>query len=193
MCQWIVPAGWIGRRGIDSSVQRQWSAMVARINRQVSEEARLDEYLFGLSRIDLDPVRRPLREIQSNRCFYCRQPISGIAEVDHFIPWTRHPDNGIENLVATDSRCNNAKRNFLAAVRHVDRWMERFADASTGRDLREVAESVGWESHRDRTLSVARSIYLQLPADAKLWYLRRDFVPADPSVLRRALAPSEIH
>lgn len=132
-------------------VQRQWSAMVARINRQASEEARLDEYPFGLGRIDLDPVRRPLREIQSNHCFYCRQPISGIAEVDHFIPWTRHPDNGIENLVATDSPCNNSKRSFLAAVRHVDRWMERFQDAATGRDLREVAGSVGWESHRNRT------------------------------------------
>jgi hypothetical protein len=25
---------------------------------------------------------------------------------DHFIPWSRHPDNGIENLVVTDRRCN---------------------------------------------------------------------------------------
>jgi HNH endonuclease len=42
--------------------------------------------------------------------------------VDHFLPWARYPENGIENLVVTDPRCNNDKRDFLAAAEHVERW-----------------------------------------------------------------------
>ena len=47
-----------------------------------------------------------LRELQDNRRFYCERRIDGQVEVDHFIPWARHPDNGIENLVVADQRCN---------------------------------------------------------------------------------------
>jgi hypothetical protein len=36
--------------------------------------------------------------------------------VDHFIPWSRHADDGLDNLVAADARCNGQKRDFLAAA-----------------------------------------------------------------------------
>jgi 5-methylcytosine-specific restriction endonuclease McrA len=169
-------------------IQRQWSAMVARINRQVSEEARLDEYLFGLSRIDLSPVRLPLAAQQENKCFYCDRQIAGIPEVDHFIPWARHPDNGIHNLVAADRRCNNTKRSFLAANRHLGKWMMRFNNSGLRTQLSELADANNWEAHPARTLSVARSIYLQLPVDTRLWLGPGQFVPAAPARLRRALA-----
>ncbi|MCK6556597.1 MAG: hypothetical protein L6Q80_11995 [Dehalococcoidia bacterium] len=37
------------------------------------------------------------------------------------MPGARYPDNGIDNLVATDPACNNHKRDFLAAGEHVAR------------------------------------------------------------------------
>src|SRR5262245_54672318 len=73
--------------------------MVARLNREALEDSRLEEFLFGAQRIPLDPVRQPLRELQNNRCFYWDSLIRGRSTVNHFLPWVRHPDNGIENLV----------------------------------------------------------------------------------------------
>jgi hypothetical protein len=72
-------------------IQRSWAGMVAGMNRDTTDEARLQEFLFGAQRISLEPVRQNLRELQNNRCFYCDGRITGAADVDHFIPWARHP------------------------------------------------------------------------------------------------------
>jgi 5-methylcytosine-specific restriction endonuclease McrA len=168
-------------------IQRHWSAMVARINRQLSEEARLDEFLFGATRIPLGSVRQPLREFQDNRCSYCDGQIRGVADIDHFIPWARHPDNGIENLVAAHGRCNSAKSSSLAALDHVKHWTDRFLQESPRSQLREIAADANWDRHPARTFSVARSIYLQLTSATKLWVERRHFVPAEPRALRALL------
>ena len=110
------------------------------------------------------------------------------GQIDHFIPWARHPDNGIENLVFTDQRCNNDKRAFLASAEHVEGWAARFGDPSLIGQLTEIAEDRAWERHPDRTLSVARSIYLRLPDTARLWVAPRTFVPVDGLRLQLALA-----
>src|SRR5262249_5927371 len=104
--------------------------------------------------------RSPLASV---RCFYCETPIRGPAEVDHFIPWARHPDNGIENLVAADARCNNDMRDFVASTEHLQRWKAAHFDPG-GRPveaLERISSTLGWESHPDQTLAVARSIYLR--------------------------------
>jgi 5-methylcytosine-specific restriction endonuclease McrA len=171
-------------------VQQAWAGMVVKMNRDATDEARLMEFLFGSRRIALGPIQRDLRELQDNRCFYCAQRIQGVADVDHFIPWVRHPDNGIENLVLADSRCNNSKRDFLAAGEHVERWAARFRDeGSLSRALADIATRSGWESHSDRTLHTARSIYARLPDDVGLW-LDRDAMVAvagERETLTRAL------
>jgi HNH endonuclease len=46
--------------------------------------------------------------------------------VEHFIPWARYPDNGIENFVVTDERYNQDKYSFLAAAEHINRRGRRF-------------------------------------------------------------------
>jgi diadenosine tetraphosphate (Ap4A) HIT family hydrolase len=151
-------------------VQRAWAGMVASLNRDVTDESRLLEFLFGAPRISLDPVRQPLRELQNNRCFYCERAVSGPVEVDHFIPWARHPDNGIHNLVAVDQRCNGAKRDFLAAGTHVEHWASRLSgNASARAQLDDIASAAGWEQHPERTLNTARGIYARLPKDVRLW------------------------
>jgi hypothetical protein len=101
-------------------VQQRWASFVADRSRDAVEAAWLDEFLFGSTRVGLDRIRRPLLEAQSRSCFYCELPARpGATEVDHFIPWARHPDNGLHNLVAAHRRCNNAKRDSLAAAVHL--------------------------------------------------------------------------
>lgn len=167
-------------------IHRQWSAMVAQINKL--QESELEAFLFGADRINLDPVRKGLRELQNNRCFYCAKPMSGPVDVDHFIPWARYPDNGIENLVAAHKKCNHAKRDFLAAGDHVDHWARRLqAGSSVADQLEELARHKQWESHGEQTLSVARGIYLRLPPETLLWKLSDQFVPANRLRLQKAL------
>src|SRR3972149_8419095 len=168
-------------------IYRQWAAKVAHINGL--EEYRLEKFLFGAERISTEAVRAGLQEIQRNRCFYCE---SGLANspptrpvVDHFIPWSRYPDNGIENLVIAHERCNSFKRDFLAGHEHVIRWAASMRNNSDG--LERLAEREKWERHPDRTLSVARAIYLRLPDDASLWGQGREFVTIDRRALERAL------
>lgn len=174
-------------------IQREWAGMVARLNRDATDEARLQEFLFGAARISTDPVRNALREMQDNRCFYCHHRLCGAAQVDHFIPWARYPDNGIENLVVADERCNNSKRDFLAAGEHVARWRERFSDAGTpiSAQLADIAHRTSWDRHPGRTVRVARTIYFRLPDDVQLWLRRAQFTAAgnDRARLLRALTP----
>jgi len=169
-------------------IQRRWVEMVIDINKDILHDPGLEDFLFGCDRKNLAPLLGDLREIQEERCFYCGDRLSRKAEVDHFIPWARYPDNTIHNLVAAHGKCNGAKRAHLAASPHVARWSERF-DPSTriNRDLTEIARSRNWEPRPKRTLGVARSLYLRLSDDAMLWLRDKAFVPPDRAALKRSL------
>jgi hypothetical protein len=162
---------------------REWAVMVARMNKL--PEAELERFLFGSERTPLAAVRSPLQNLQENRCFYCDGRISGPADVDHFIPWSRYPDDGLDNLVAAHPTCNNSKRDFLAAADHVERWAERTRTLNTG--LAAVAHEAGWPRNTDRSGAVAAAIYLRLPATTRLWRRPDEFVPIDHARIARAL------
>lgn len=166
-------------------IQRQWAAMVARFNHDLVQDAELEQFLFGVQRIPLGPVREPLIEIQRGQCFYCAQRLRGDTQIDHFIPWARYPNNAIENLVAAHERCNLNKSDHLAATGHVAHWTEHLAHAA--HPLQQAANDAGWESNAGRTLSVARALYLRLPPDVPLWSAPKRFEPAQPKRLREAL------
>ena len=159
--------------------------MVAALNRQ--EDSRLEEFLFGAQGIDLSVTRTPLWEIQEGRCFYCegriREPKQ--SQVDHFIPWSRYEENGLSNLVMADAKCNADKSDFLAAIEHMERWLDRFRSPSPiASDLKALADTIQWDLSPQRTLSVARGMYVRLRGDVKLWRLGRDFVNAEPARIR---------
>ena len=166
-------------------IQRQWAQQVARFNRQEVKEYELEEFLFGAPRTAPARLVKDLRELQDDLCFYCDDRLTRKIEVDHFIPWARHPDDGIHNLVVAHDGCNRAKRDFLAATDHVERWDARL-DAYAP-DLEEIAERARWASDGSRTHSVARAIYLRLREDARLWLRSGEFVPPDPERLERVL------
>jgi hypothetical protein len=165
-------------------IQREWTVLVARFNRLA--DAELEKFLFGVDRASLTAVREPLRELAEGRCFYCGDRVRSRFEIDHFIPWARYPDNGLENLVVSDPGCNRHKFDHLAAGKHVEIWLDRAERQAT--HLEAIAEEAHWERHPARSLGVARSIYLRLPADAMLWQLGKRFVPVDRPELTRVFA-----
>jgi len=167
--------------------QRQWAAMVARLNRTDVEDSHLDEFLFGASRLAMVRVRAALVELQEGCCFYTGERLRK-PEVDHFLPWARYPTNAIENLVACNKEVNNAKRAFLAAPDHVSRWAARLDRAASERaELTRIAGSAHLDNRPAETLSVARALYLRLPSHARLWHDGQHFVSADRQAITRAL------
>jgi hypothetical protein len=165
-------------------IHRQWAMLVAEMNG--INESPLEEFLFGADRISLEPLRPRLRDIQSNLCFYCGKAIRSASHVDHFVPWSRHFDNSIDNLVLTHDDCNLQKRDYLAAAEHVEHWRER-SDRHAA-DLARIARETSWESRPARTFSVARAIYLMLPDDARLWQSGQKFVLMERPRITVALA-----
>jgi 5-methylcytosine-specific restriction endonuclease McrA len=145
-------------------VQRKWAQMVAQLN--ALEESRLEEFLFGEDRARTAVLRGNLWEMQERRCFYCGDTVRQLTDsrVDHFVPWARYPDNGLENFVMADERCNRDKYSFLAAAPHVSEWAARFLSGTReAEQLVSVSRRVRWERHPERTVGVARAIYLSAP------------------------------
>jgi len=163
-------------------IHREWIRMIARINRL--EISQLELFLFGSERVSTGRLRADLVDLQERRCFYCNGRMSQRAEIDHFIPWSRYPDNGLDNLVAAHPRCNREKRDFLAAAGHVETWLERFASGSVySASLGSLADGHRWERHTQLTLGVARGLYLRLQPGTMLWLGGANFEPAEPSGL----------
>jgi hypothetical protein len=146
-------------------LELHWTREVARFNRQELAEDRLREFLFGTARVALQRLAPGLRELQSDRCFYCSGPLrSGEVEVDHFVPWSRVPNDALANLVLADRRCNNAKRDNLAALPLLERWALRRPDV-----LASLADEARWPLRSDESMRVARGIYSHQPFGAQLW------------------------
>ena len=172
-------------------IQRRWAAMVAQLNRL--EESQLEVFLFGADRTQTAKVRAGLWEIQERRCFYCdsrvRDPVHG--DVDHFVPWSRYPDDSLDNLVVADKGCNGFKSSSLPAAEHLTRWTRRFVEGSADHtQLADLAQRASWDRDPVRSLSVARAIYYRLPADARLWLRAKDYVPPNAAMIDVALAGS---
>lgn len=163
--------------------QREWARKIARMNEL--PEAELESFLFGTDRIPLEAVRRPLLDLQAGRCFYCEAEMNGRADVDHFLPWSRYADDGLDNLVVAHAGCNASKSDFLAAASHVERWRARLTEHDAALEV--IAERERWRRSAARTISVARALYLKLPESAMLWEGRGSFVGVDRGQLTAAL------
>jgi 5-methylcytosine-specific restriction endonuclease McrA len=167
-------------------ILQHWTAQVVRMNRLHDDD--VSGFLFEQEREDTGAVRGPLVELQRRLCFYCNSRLreDNQVHVDHFIPWARHPDNGLHNLVATDAGCNNAKRDYLASLEHLERWRARSLNDREA--LEQIASNARWDPGDERILGVARAMYLALPSDMRLWQAENKFVPSDPRGLARVLA-----
>jgi len=149
-------------------IETHWTRMVATLNGIDLEEERLRAHLFGANRRSFPrTLRAGLKDLHAGQCFYCTGPLGSSWDLDHFIPWSRHPNDAIENLVPADRRCNGAKSDSLPARSHVTRWVEQLTSASN--ELADLATQCGWTSDRLHTVNVVRSTYRHLPIDTPLW------------------------
>jgi len=166
-------------------IELHWTKMVARLNQIATEDQRLHDHLFGAERTAFPKeLRAGLMDLQQGSCFYCNSRLGASTQVDHFVPWSRWPNNAMENLVLADS-CNSHKSDYLPAMKHVDNWSQRFVHRSV--DLAQLAADSNWESSPTRSLSLARTCYAHLPNGTPLWLLARDFVDDDPALITQAL------
>jgi Restriction endonuclease len=156
-------------------VEARWILEVEKFNRHVFGERGLHDHLFGADRWDTGEVRDSLRDQQDGRCFYCGSPARQ-AQVDHFLPWARYPDDRIENLVVACQRCNSSKSHYLADVDYVDHWIERFDSGSAAhRQMHDIAVRVAWPEGGAATLAVASHLYGYYPEHVGLWHGVNDF------------------
>jgi 5-methylcytosine-specific restriction endonuclease McrA len=109
-------------------VETHWVRMVASLNGITPEEDHLRRHLFGAERSSFPlALRRGLGMLQSGACFYCGGPlVLERSAIDHFIPWTRWPNDAVENLVLAHSPCNGHKSSRVPPA------PSRFATGWTG-------------------------------------------------------------
>lgn len=154
-------------------IELHWRNDVARWSGVATEDQLLDAHLFGVDRTAMRPkTKDALVEVQDGRCFYCREPLGQRVEIDHFIAWSRWPNNAIENLVAAD-RCNGSKSDHLAAHEHARRWNDHVRNH--GSDLHAIAIDTKWDSNPERSRGLAVSTYSNIAAGTPLWFHGRTF------------------
>lgn len=159
-----------------------WARDVARWSGIPLEDDRLRAHLFGTDRTGFPTeLRAALVELQEGRCFYCRERLGTTVEIDHFLAWSRWPNDAVENLVAAD-RCNGAKRDHLAAESHLRRWWDRL-DRQVA-ELRDVAAAAGWPSDAVRSDGLVRSTYGHLAPGTPMWVRAREFETAAGPISR---------
>ena len=127
-------------------IELHWARDVARWSGVALEDTALQAHLFGVERTAFpSDLVGGLHEIQHGRCFYCDEPVVGRGHVDHFLAWSRWPNNAVENLVLAD-RCNLAKSDHLVTDTHLDRWITHLEEHASA--LAEVARGSNWTSDR---------------------------------------------
>jgi hypothetical protein len=157
-------------------IELHWANDIARWTGVQLEDSSLRAHLFGTERMSFPrPLVGALREVQHGCCFYCGDRIEGRGQVDHFLAWSRWPNDAIENLVLADS-CNGAKSDHLVVRAHLDRW-QNHAEVHQA-ELVDIASSSGWPTDPSRTLALVTTTYAHLAAGTPLWIHGADFEKA---------------
>lgn len=155
---------------ITSMIQGAWLTYIRRNNAGiVGEKADLQEFMFGVRRASLAPLRSVLYELQDGRCFYTDRRLGDDVEVDHFIPWSRYPMDLGHNLVLACGPVNRKKSDHIAAEEHLEKWMH-FCLTNHG-SLVEGFELFGIPHNLASSLQIARWCYTSAQkAQAQVWF-----------------------
>ncbi|MBY0514851.1 MAG: HNH endonuclease [Gemmataceae bacterium] len=150
-------------------VEGAWVRFVQKVNGgKLGGVTDLGTFLFGEERASLEAYRPILIDVQKGDCLYCRKPLSGKTQVDHFVPWSRYPADLGHNFVLAHDRCNNAKSDFLAAENHLAAWVERNREHRDELDARLVAAALPCDL--TATVRIARWVYQQTEdAHGQVW------------------------
>ena len=152
-------------------IETLWIQWVADRNKNLTDAARLHDFLFGVDRRSLTRVKPHLVSLQEGKCFYCNSSLGRDTEVDHFLPFSKHNDDSLDNLVAACRKCNGSKSDSYPSLPHVSKWMERFVKGSqTDTKLDTIAASIPHFRDSLSTASKARAVYLNKPEGTMLWH-----------------------
>jgi HNH endonuclease len=155
--------------------QSRWIAFIRqqKHNREILGEAvDLGEFLFGSERADLKDYRSILTDIQSRQCFYCGKNLKE-SEVDHFVPWALYSTDLGHNFVLSCPGCNNAKRDMLADIDHLERWTRRNEDH--GSALNTYFDEKLLAHDLQGTMMITKWAYQQTQnAGNSVWHLGKD-------------------
>lgn len=159
---------------ISDLVRGSWVRYVRSQNQDILREASdLQAFMFGSERMALAAVRPALLDIQRGRCFYCSNGLGHAnTQVDHFVAWVRYPVDLGHNFVLADTRCNNQKRDRLAAFEHLAAWIER--NTTFGYQIGEALSSQGMICDLPISNRVAQWAYSQTEMANGLTWLRGD-------------------
>lgn len=157
-------------------IQGAWVRFVQKLNAvRLGNLTDLSTFLFGQERNALDQYRAPLLEIQAGDCFYCRKPLTRLADVDHFIPWSRYPSDLGHNFVLAHPQCNGAKSDHLATEQHIAAWADRIK--RHGDRLRLLLEKAGLPHDLPASVRIAQWAYEQTEkARGQVWVEKKQLV-----------------
>lgn len=154
-------------------IELHWARDVAKWTQVPMEDEALRTHLFGSERIGFPRgLVDDLSDLQGGDCFYCGDQLPNRREVDHFLAWSRWPNDAIENLVVAD-RCNGAKSDHLAASEHLVRWRLRVETSPA--DLKAMALEHRWPTSPTRTRGLVQSTYSHVANGTPLWIRDREF------------------
>lgn len=141
-------------------IEGAWLNYVRNLNLSVlGQTTDFAAFLFGSERAALDNYRPILLDVQNGSCFYCHRPLTGVSEVDHFVPWSRYPVDLGHNFVLAHKKCNGRKLDYLAAEEHLAAWVER--NRSHGEGLACAFRDVALSSDLVASTSITRWAYTQ--------------------------------
>ncbi|WP_198292281.1 HNH endonuclease [Aromatoleum toluclasticum] len=139
----------------------------------------LEDFLFSSSRQSLQVMAAGLRKLDGTKCFYCGNAVS-TADVDHYIPFSLYPRDLAHNLVLAHPSCNRSKSDTLAALPHLERWLERLHDK--GDALAEIGSAAGFQTDRLVTRQVGAWAYTSaLSGRSKAWLKANYYTSIDDS------------
>lgn len=150
-------------------IEGAWVRFVQKVNTgKLGSATDLGTFLFGEERASLEAYRPILLDVQKGTCLYCRKPLSGKTQVDHFVPWSRYPADLGHNFVLAHDRCNSAKSDFLAAEGHLAAWVERNREHQA--ELHERLVGAALPCDPAATVQIARWVYQQTEkANGQVW------------------------
>jgi 5-methylcytosine-specific restriction endonuclease McrA len=141
----------------------------------------LESFLFATPRQALTIIATGLRHLTGGRCFYCGSQVHD-ADVDHFIPFVLYPRDLMHNFVLTHPACNRSKSDTLAALPHVEHWMEHITRHDDA--LRDIGEAAGRIADLSSSRAVARWGYANaMTGGSQAWLRARTYEPVDADYL----------
>lgn len=162
-------------------IMRWWSEKAAAINPDVEEATSMlnfEQFMFGRDRVALDRIAEGLLDLQAGRCFYCETSIGKQREIDHFVPWSQSGDDGLFNLVAACSKCNNSKRSILAGENHLRHLVKR--NQMWAADLAAIGSERSWPCDDQRSWRITKSAYRGSPGERPVWLGRESKPETEP-------------